>query len=92
MQNIFKAISTIKDKEKIQAYYMMYVNELKKNGKKNAKSIANFNIGYILGYFNKPIADTWLKALPTVSHPVFGRKIPWDNITKAYKLGHKQSK
>jgi len=77
---VFTAIETLKTPTEIKQFYQEYVDYLRQHGasediRANPEAVANDNIGYVLGYYNKETADKWFKVLPNVKHPIFGRDI-----------------
>jgi len=73
----FTAIEELKDKAQIREFFQQYVELLKGAVEEDPEAVARQNIGYIVGYYNKETVDRWMGALPDVSHPVFGRDIPF---------------
>ena len=71
----FTAIEKLKDEAQIRKFFEQYVESLKGSVEEDPEAVARQNIGYIVGYYDKKTADRWMKALPGVSHPVFGKDI-----------------
>lgn len=75
---VFTAIENLTDKKQIKQFYSEYVAYLKQriereHIEKSPEIVADENIGYVLGYYDKKTADEWMETLPSVKHPVFGR-------------------
>lgn len=90
---VFTAIETLTDPQEIKQFYSEYIVELKKetkapcDPKDDPKTVANSNIGYIVGYYDKATADRWMKTLSDVSHPIFGRDIFSVSPEDAFEAG-----
>jgi len=52
-----------------------------------ARRVANSNIGYGVGYYDRETADKWMSVSDSIAHPVFGRQIPWGEPEKAFEMG-----
>ena len=81
---VFTAIEELNHPDQIRQFYQEYIfwlwdNTKDKSIKQNPEQVANSNIGYILGYYDKEITERWMRVLPKVSHPVFGREILFGN-------------
>ena len=83
----FTAIEQLKDEAQMREFFEQYVESLKGAVEEDPEAVARQNIGYIVGYYDKETADRWMKALPGVSHPVFGKDIPWGDAKRAYEAG-----
>ena len=83
----FTAIEEIKDPEQMKQFFQQYVAWLKEASQENPEDVAKQNIGYIVAYYDKETADRWMKVLLDVSHPVFGRDIPFTDSQSAYEKG-----
>ncbi len=74
---VFTTIENLKKEEEIKQFYQEYICYLKEEGDKevreNAEKIANENIGYILGYYDKKTSYKWNMILENVRHPIFGK-------------------
>jgi hypothetical protein len=95
---VFTAIEELSTREEIRQFYEEYINYLKTEARepqvrREAERVARENIGYILGYYDKNTADKWMKTLPEVYHPIFGRDIftvkPEDAFIRGQKYGEK---
>lgn len=89
---LFTAISQLESPPEIRQFRNEYEEHLRTHGKSkevrlNAAEVANDNIGYALGYYDEKTSTRWLSILEEVSHPLFGRKIPYNNPGPAYELG-----
>lgn len=60
--------------------------------KKNPLATAGSNIGYIVGYYDKAIANRWFSAIEGLSHPIFGTNIPWNRPADSYESGQIQGR
>lgn len=79
---IFTAVSHLTDLDEMKAFFRDCVEDYKKNGetediRNNAEHLVKSNIGYITGYYDKPTVDRWMNAIEGLSHPVFGKNIPF---------------
>ena len=81
----FTAIEQLKDEAQMREFFQQYVESLKGAVEEDPEAVARQNIGYIVGYYDRETADRWMKALPGVSHPVFGKDIPWNDAKRAYE-------
>ena len=88
----FIAIEQLKKREEIQEFYKEYIQLLKDSEVKDPEKIAQQNIGYIVGYYDKETADKWMKTLPNVSHPVFGKNIPFNDPDAAFQASRNANK
>jgi hypothetical protein len=98
---LFNAIETLKTPEEMRTFYREYVEYMRLNGnneeiKANAERVAKENIGYVIGYYNEETGNRWMKALPEVYHPIFGRDIfkvtPDEAFRKGVELGEKMKR
>ena len=66
---VFTAIETLEDSEEIKQFHKEYREYMENEGYDN--KVADSNIGYILGYYDK---DTWRLWYPLldIKHPIFG--------------------
>lgn len=85
------AISDLKDESDLKKFFDQYVEWLKGRVEESPESVALQNIGYAVGYYDQETADRWMKALPGVSHPIFGDNIPFDEPEAAYQAGREAS-
>ena len=90
---VFTAIEQLKDETEIRQFFQEYVKYIEESGLedspiKDPKVVANMNIGYVLGYYEKA-AGLWRKALPDAKHPVYGSNIPWNDPKKAVEASDK---
>ena len=88
----FTAIEQLKDEAQMREFFQQYVESLKGAVEEDPEAVARQNIGYIVGYYDRETADRWMKALPGVSHPVFGKDIPWNDAKRAYETKGKEEK
>jgi len=89
---VFTAVETLRGPTKMKQFYQEYVGYLRQHGdsesvRADPEAVANSNIGYIVGYYDKETADRWFEALPDVSHPIFGRDIFSVSPEDAFKAG-----
>ena len=89
---VFTAVETLRDPTEMRQFYQEYVGYLRQHGdtenvRANPEAVANSNIGYIVGYYDKKTADIWFEALPDVSHPILGRDIFSVSPEDAFKAG-----
>ncbi len=89
---LFTAMETLSDISDIIQFYKEYVDYLKTEGntlevRSRPVSIANKNIGYLLGYYDNEIRQRWKEALPYITHPVYGEDIFSDSLNDAYESG-----
>jgi len=89
---LFIAIQVLKAPEEIKMFYQEYVEYLRQYGdseeiRANPETVANKNIGYVIGYYNKVTAGRWFDVLPDISHPIFGRDIFSASPEDAFKAG-----
>ena len=89
---VFTAVETLTDPKQMRQFYDEYVAHLKQHGdsdqvRQNPESVANSNIGYIVGYYDKETADRWMQAIPSVSHPIFGKDIFSVTPEQAFNAG-----
>ncbi len=84
---LFTAIETLKEELEIELFYEEYVKYLRRHGNENPEMVAKSNIGYALGYYDQKTADRWFKALPGISHPIFGKNIFSVAPEKAFETG-----
>lgn len=84
---VFTAVEQLKDEAQIREFFQQYVEWLKSSVEQDPEAVARQNIGYVVGYYNKETADRWMKVLPDVSHPIFGKNIPWGDPKMAYDAG-----
>lgn len=79
---IFTAVSRLTNPDEIKAFVKDCVEEYRKQfeaekSRDNPESIVKANLGYILGYYNKETAETWMKTIEGIVHPVYGNNIPY---------------
>ena len=89
---VFTAVENLTDPTQMRQFYNEYVGYLRQHGnseqiRQNPESVANNNIGYIVGYYDKETADRWMKAIPSVSHPIFGKDIFSVTPEQAFNAG-----
>lgn len=89
---VFTAIAELKKPAEILQFRAEYEKYLREQGedektRQNAAEVANSNIGYALGYYTKETAGKWFDTLEQISHPVFGREIPFSQPNRAYEAG-----
>ena len=77
---VFTAVKKLTDPTEMKQFYQEYVAHLRQNDssaevRANPESVANRNIGYIVGYYDKETADRWMNTISSVSHPIFGKNI-----------------
>lgn len=87
---LFTAIEKLTKPKDIKQFYGEYIEYLRTEGgdeetRNNPEKVANSNIGYALGYYSQETARRWMDLLESVSHPVFGRNIPYDDPTAAFQ-------
>jgi len=91
---LFIAIGKLTDPKDITQFYQEYVEYLREKGAdeetmNNPERVADGNIGYAVGYYSSETAHRWMEVLKSVSHPIFGRNIPFHDPKKAYEAGCK---
>ena len=87
---VFTAIEQLKTPEEIKEFYQEYIEWLKTNTElSDPEKVAKENIGYVIGYYSQETANTWMKTLEDIYHPVFGREIPYGNPISAFEAGMK---
>lgn len=79
---IFTAVSNLTNPDEMKAFFRDCVDDYRKNGetediRNNAESLVKYNIGYIVGYYDKQTADRWMNTLEGISHPIFGKNVPF---------------
>ena len=89
---VFTAVEQLTDPTEMKQFYQEYVAHLRQNGdsaevRANPESVANSNIGYIVGYYDKETADRWMNTIPSVSHPIFGKNVFSVAPEDAFKAG-----
>lgn len=93
---VFTAIDTYDTPLQIQQFYKHYVVFMKSKGLE--ERVANSNVGYVLGYYPDKTLALWYKALPSVSHPVFGpgfgreKKVTTEKYSKHAYMGEETPK
>ena len=79
---IFTAVDRLTNPDEMNAFVRDCVEDYRKNGetehiRNNAESLVKENIGYIVGYYDKPTAERWMNTIQGASHPVYGKNIPF---------------
>ncbi len=73
---VITAIKHLKTAREIREFMRGYERYLIRHPNDSTKGreieTARSNVGYILGYFDDAVQRKWYRALPEVSHPVFG--------------------
>lgn len=77
----FVAVERLTDAAQVREFYEQYVKALAEKG--YGREVAAGNIGYVVGYYDRETADRWMSAIGEISHPVFGRSIPWNDPAAA---------
>jgi len=77
---VFTAVERLTDPTEMKQFYQEYVAYLRQHGdsekvRANPESVANENIGYIVGYYDRETAERWMNTIPSVSHPIFGKNV-----------------
>jgi hypothetical protein len=90
----FTAIEQLKDEAQMREFFEQYVESLRGKVEEDPpEAVARRNVGYIVGYYDRETADRWMKALHGgVSHPIFGKNIPWSDAKRAYEAGREEEK
>ena len=92
---VFTAIDKLRAPEEIEQFIKDYPHFIAENNAgitmAEAKRIAYGNIGYVLGYYSQETAERWLAASDEISHPVFGRSIPYSQPRKAHEKGQRNA-
>lgn len=87
----FVAIEQLTDPEEMRQFMAEYIGLLSTSDdegvRENAAQVAGSNIGYVIGYYGKETSDRWLNTLEGLSHPIFGRNIPYNDPNKARQIG-----
>lgn len=78
-RNLFEQMREIDPKtpEEMRQFLNDYAAQLKVEAEEDPKQIAGREIGYALGYISEDASKRWMEAVPEVSHPAFGKNIPW---------------
>jgi len=89
---VFTAVETLTDPTEMKQFYNEYVTYLRENGdsekvRQDPESVANSNIGYIVGYYDSETAERWMSNIPPVSHPIFGKNIFSVTPEQAFNAG-----
>ena len=53
------------------------------------EAVVKRNIGFAVGYYDSKTADRWMSTISGVSHPVYGKDIPFNNPKRAREAGRK---
>lgn len=43
------------------------------------EAVVKSNLGYAVGYYNSKTANLWMSTIEGISHPVFGKNIPFED-------------
>lgn len=84
---VFNAIDKLKTPEEMRQFLSDYAAQLKVEAEEDPKQIAGREIGYALGYISEDASKRWMEAVPEVSHPAFGKNIPWGEGNTVYVKG-----
>lgn len=68
---VFIAIEELNSNDEIKQFHSEYKQYMVDEGFDH--KVADSNIGYVLGYYDKTTRDSWMKLLDA-SHPVFGKE------------------
>jgi hypothetical protein len=71
----FTAVEQLTEETEMREFFAQYIEALAAAG--HGREVAAGNIGYVVGYYSPETAERWMRVIPEVSHPIFGRDIPW---------------
>src|SRR3989344_3383164 len=91
---IFTAVETLTKPEEMRAFVKDCTEHYRQHGdtpeaRQTSEAVVKSNIGYIVGYYDSETANRWMRTIDGVSHPVFGKNIPFNEPQKAYEAGRR---
>jgi hypothetical protein len=88
---IFTAVETLTKPKEMRAFVKDCIEYYRQHGdtpkvRQTPEAVVKINIGYVVGYYDSEIANRWMSTIDEVSHPLFGKNIPFNELQKVYDV------
>ena len=88
---IFTGIAHLTEPREMQGFIDSCVAHYRQHGdspevRANPESVVKQNIGYVVGSHSQETAKRWMDTIDGVTHPIFGKNIPFNEPKKAYAV------